>query len=54
MYMNYIMKSRHYIRKESRKDKRKGVYNVRLVVRLIGTILYTDRVAVLAELGRTW
>jgi hypothetical protein len=52
--MNYIIKSRHYIRKESRKNRRKGVYNVYLVIRLIGTILYINRVAVLAELGRTW
>ena len=48
-----MMKSRHYIRKESRKNRRKGVYNIRLVVRLTGTILYIDRVAVLTELGRT-
>ena len=48
------MKSRRYVRKESRKNRRKGVYNVYLVVRLTSTILYTDRVAVLTELGRTW
>ena len=47
--MNYIIKSRYYIRKESRKRE---VYNVCLVTRLIDTILCTDRVAVLAELSR--
>ena len=47
------MKSRRYIKKKSRKNRRKGVYNIRLVVKLTGTILYTDRVAVLVELGRT-
>ena len=52
--MNCVIKSRRYVRKESRKNRRKGVYNVRLVVRLTSTILCTDRVAVLAELGRTW
>ena len=50
--MNYIIKLRCCIRKESKKNRRKGVYNIRLVVRLIGTILYIDRVAVLVELGR--
>ena len=53
MYINYIIKSRHYIRKESRKNWRKGVYNIYLVVRLTGTVLYINRVAVLAELSRT-
>ena len=35
-------------------NRRKGVYNIRLVARLIGTVLCTDRVAVLAELGRNY
>ena len=51
--MNYVMKSKRYIRKNSRKNRRKGVYNICLVVRLISIILYTDRVAVLTELGKT-
>ena len=32
-------------------NKRKGVYNIRLVARLIGTVLYIDKVAVLANLA---
>ena len=28
--------------------------NVRLIARLIGTVLYIDKVAVLAELGRNY
>ena len=31
-------------------NKRKGVYNICVVARLIGTVLYTDRVAVLVNL----
>ena len=38
--MNYIIKLRHCVRKESRKREGRG------------TVLYTDKVAVLAELGR--
>ena len=48
------MKSRRYVRKKSRKNRRKGVYNIHLIVRLTSIILYTDRVAVLAKLNRTW
>ena len=32
-------------------NRRKGVYNVYLIARLIGTVLYTDRVVVLANLA---
>ena len=32
-------------------NRRKGVYNIRLVAKLTGTVLCTDRVAVLANLA---
>ena len=32
-------------------NRRKGVYNIYLIARLTGTVLYTDRVAVLANLA---
>ena len=47
------MKSRHYIKKESRKNRKKGVYNIRLIIRLISIILYTDSVVVLVKLSKT-
>ena len=53
MYINCIIKLRRCIRKESKK-RRKWVYNVYLVAKLTGTVLYTDRVAVLAGLGRIY
>ena len=51
--MDYVIKLRHYIKKESRKPK-KGVHNVHLITRLVGTVLYTDKVAVLTELNRNY
>ena len=54
MYINYIIKSRHYIKIKKVKNKRKGVYNICLVAKLIGTILYTDRVIVLVKLNRNY
>ena len=40
--MNCVIKSKHYVRKKV-KNKRKKVYNICLVTKLISTILYTGR-----------
>jgi len=40
IYMNCVIKSRHYIRKKVR-NRKKGVYIVDLVTRLTNTVLYT-------------
>ena len=42
MYINYIIRSRCYVRKEVR-NRGKEVYIVNSVARLIGIILYIDR-----------
>jgi hypothetical protein len=57
-----VIKSRHYIKKKgNKKNERKRVYNIRLVTRLIGTILYIGRAGLrwrfwqnLVEFGRVW
>ena len=44
MYINYIIKLRYYIRKEKVENRRKMVYNVYIIARLTGTVLYTGKV----------
>jgi hypothetical protein len=52
MYINYIIKLRRYVRRESRKTRRKGIY------RSLGCLvnIYTEQnriwAVVIAELGR--
>ena len=51
MYMNCVIKSRHYIRKESKKQGEKGIYYY-MVAGLINTVLYTITVIILAVAKR--
>ena len=51
MYMDCVIKLKYCIRKESKKNRRKGVYNICLVARLINIILCMDRVVVLVNLA---
>jgi len=47
MYINYIIKLRHYVRKGSKKIGGKG-YILLLVAKLIGAVPYIGRVTVLS------
>ena len=51
--MDYIIKLKYYIKKESRKQEENGIY-IHLIIRLMGTILHINRVVVLIELSRNY